>query len=301
MQPTITRKVKSEIVVIGDPEIGEIHVEKRGSISVGERMQIDEAGTNKDQGRILWAKLADRVSKDRGISVEAAEDLIRGQITVEAENGQPSNTTVANNEHIKFIAEYAKDYYELSSVFALIGISNIVVTVDVFIKARGLVRVHLESDAKINATTLDIEPASIYLNNKQRIRFGSQIVVVNANHDMEADTIKVNKIAEPIAAQTIGYLLAENSRSLLTGFAAWKLEDTKGLSESLVSEIYEFYQSEAAGWVKTEPQADPADDGEQVGESLQLTGSPSTGESSPIELVTDDSEIGTPTSSNPIM
>ncbi|MFM6202659.1 MAG: hypothetical protein ACKPE1_26560, partial [Dolichospermum sp.] len=58
----------------------------------------------------------------------------------------------------------------------------------------------------------------------------------------------------------------------------------------LVAAIYDFYQNERSGWVKPEPVA--TSEGETEGESLQLTGTDSIGESSITESVTRDLVAG---------
>jgi hypothetical protein len=64
-----------------------------------------------------------------------------------------------------------------------------------------------------------------------------------------------------------------------------KLFNTKALDENLISAIYEFYQNERLGWVKPEPVVTTSEE-ETAGESLQLTGTDSTGESNTTELET---------------
>lgn len=283
MRPIINRKSRSEVVAIGNENIGTLYLEKRGFISVGERMEIDEYELSRKKAQIMATKLIKCIATDKNISFEEAQNLLSPK--------PDANGTIVDNSDIVY--DYVEEFAELQSLSAVDGNSLAVAIATIFIKNRVAYPIQVDYDAVVNAPALDINPTSISLSNKQQILFGGainrQIVTVKGNHGADVNIIQVEPIEEPIEGGDIGFLV--KGQKYIVGSDEWTVEDTKTLDENLVSEIYEFYQNERTGWVKPEPAVTTGED-ETEGESLKLTGTDSTGESSPTESATPDLVAG---------
>jgi hypothetical protein len=281
MRPVINRKSRSEVVAIGNEDIGVIYLEKRGFISVGERMEIDEYEAGKNKGKIVATKLIGRIAKDKGISTEEAQELL---------SPTPVNGVAVDNNEI--IYEYPDEFAELQSLSVINGNSLSVTIATIFIQNRVAYPVQIDFDATINATALDIVPQSLSLKNRQQIAFGGvsgQKVVVKGNQPGDVSVIQVEPIEQPLTEGDIGFLV--DGKKYIVGSDEWDGRDTQALDENLVFAIYEFYQNERLGWVKPEPVATTEGD-ETAGELPQLTGTDSIGESSITELETADLVAG---------
>lgn len=274
MRPVINRKSRSEVIAIGDENVGIIYLEKRGFISVGERMEIDEYELSRNKAQIAATKLIKTIAEDKGISFEAAKELL---------SPKPVDGVTVDNGDI--IYDYAERFAELQSLSAIHSNTLAVAIATILIQYRAAYPVQIDYDAAINATALDIVPQSINFRNKQQIAFGSVKVTVKGNQSSDVSVIQVEPIEQPLAEGDIGFLV--DGRKYIVGSDEWTIEDTKALDENLVSAIYDFYQNERLGWVKPEPVATTSES-ETEGELLQLTGTESTGESNITELETAD-------------
>jgi hypothetical protein len=278
MRPVINRKSRSEVIAIGDDNVGVIYLEKRGFISVGERMEIDEYELSRNKAQIAATKLIKTIAEDKGISFEAAQELL---------SPKPVDGVTVDNSDI--IYDYAERFAELQSLSTIHSNTLSVAIATILIQYRAAYPVQIDYDAAINATALDIVPQPINLRNKQQIAFGSVKVTVKGNQSSDVSVIQVEPIEQLLAEGDIGFLV--DNRKYVVGSDEWTTEDTKSLDENLVSAIYDFYQNERLGWIKPEPVATTEGD-ETEGELLQLTGANSTGESNITELETADLVAG---------
>jgi hypothetical protein len=275
MRPVINRKSRSEVVAIGDENIGILYLEKRGFISVGERMEIDEYELSRSKAQIVATKLIKTIAKDRNISFEAAQELL---------SPKPVDGVAVDNSDIVY--DYVEEFAELQSLSALNSNTLAVAIATIFIQNRAAYPIQIDYDAAINATALDIIPQSLHLKNKQQIAFGGftgHKVIIKGNQSSDVSVIQVEPIEQPLSEGDIGFLI--DGRKYIVGSDEWTIEDTKSLDENLISAIYEFYQNERLGWVKPEPVVTTSEE-ETAGESLQLTGTDSTGESNTTESET---------------
>lgn len=280
MRPVINRKSRSEVVAIGDENIGILYLEKRGFISVGERMEIDEYELSRNKAQIVATKLIKTIAKDRDISFEAAQELL---------SPKPVDGVAVDNSDI--IYDYVEEFAELQSLSAVNSNTLAVAIATIFIQNRAAYPIQMDFDAVLNATALDIVSQPLNLKNKQQIAFGGvtgQKVIVNGNQPGDVSVIQVQPIEQPLTEGDIGFLV--DGKKYIVGSDEWTVQDTKSLDENLVSAIYEFYQNERLGWVKPEPVAATSEE-EAEGELLQLTGTDSTGESNITELETADLEV----------
>lgn len=278
MRPVINRKSHAEIELIGNDKIGLLYLEKRYSISVGERIEIDGYEATKSKAQISATKLIRKIAKDKNVTFQEAQDLIYPKTD--------GNTVVDNSE---LIIDYAEDFTDLRYQSDIEGISLEVAIATIFIKNRIAYPVTVLEEASINASFIVIEPTSICLNNKQQIKFGNVTAVVRGNHHEDVDTIQVEPLTGKILEGTTGFL--SNGNKYVLGTDDWTSDDTKLLDENLVNQIFRFYENERLGWEKRDN--DIPNTETEVGEQQKLTGTNSIGESSPTESATLDLVAGT--------
>jgi hypothetical protein len=148
------------------------------------------------------------------------------------------------------------------------------------IQKRVAFPVELLAPVAFNATSIKIAPISFYLKDKQVIKFGDCLVIVNGNHEpaVEEDYLIINvfPVSENLEA-VIGFLYSKGEKKYQVGTEDWTEEDTKGCSNEFVVAIYKFYENERSRWQIESPVSN-AVQGEQP--PVQLTGVASTGESS---------------------
>lgn len=275
MRPVIKKSTKSEIIAVGNDAIGCVYLEKRGCITVGERMSIDEHETRRQKAGIIAAKLVKRISVDKGISIEEAQNLL---------SPKRANPDEAEIDNSAIVYDYIEDFTELNTLSALDGVSVATAIATIFIQNRVAYPVEIVETAKLNSTKLSISPTSFYIKDKQQIKFGNCVVTVRGNHDIDSELISVQPISEKIEPSP-GFLY--NGRRYQIGTEEWTEKDTKELDETLITEIFNFYQNERAGWVNVDAPTDVDSDVDasdiSEGELAQLAGTTSTGESNLIE------------------
>ena len=273
MRPVINKKPKYEILPIGDELSGIIYLEKRGSLTVGEASAIDLIDAKRQKAAIIASKLVKKISVDRGVTIAEAQELLSP--TRSADGVEVDNSSV--------IYDYIEDFTELNSLSAIDSASVSIAITTLLIQKRVAFPVELLAPVAFNAISIKIAPVSFYLKDKQVIKFGDCLVVVNGNHQpaVEEDylTINVLPVSENLEATT-GFLYSKGEKKYQVGTDDWTEEDTKGCSSEFVSAIYKFYENERSRWQVETPVVN-AVQGEQV--PVQLTGAASTGESNPTE------------------
>ena len=280
MRPIINRKFQSTIQSVGNEEIGILYLERRNSISVGERMIIDEHQAKKNESRFLATRLIKKIAEKKNISFDEAQQLIAPR----EENG----VAIDNSD---IIVEYAEDFTALRFLTDSEAISMEVATATIFIQKRVAYPVTLKKEASINSNYLEIHPTSICLKGKNQIKFGNVSAVIRGNQPADIDVIQIEPLEGNIDADTTGFLM--EGRKYVLGSEEWTIEDTKALDENLVNEIFQFYENERLGWAAPEPVPTPTESEieDAVGERL-LIGTDFTGESKNTESVTLDSPVG---------
>jgi hypothetical protein len=280
MRPIINRKFQSTIQSVGNEEIGILYLERRNSISVGERMIIDEYQGKKNKAQILATQLIRKIAKDRSISFDEAQQLISSR----NENG----VSVDNSD---IILEYAEDFTDLRFLTDSEAISMEVAVATIFIQNRVAYPLTLKKEASINSNYLEIHPISICLKGKNQIKFGHVSAIIRGNQPADIDVIQIEPLEQNIDANTTGFLM--EGRKYALGSEEWTIEDTKALDENLVNEIFQFYENELLGWADPEPftATTESEIEDAVGERL-LTGTDSTGESKSTESAILDLPVG---------
>lgn len=273
MRPVINKKPKYEVVPVGDELSGIIYLEKRGSLTVGEASAVDLIDSKRQKAAIIASKLVKKISVDRGVSIAEAQELLSP--TRSAEDGvEVDNSSV--------IYDYIEEFTELNSLSTIDAASVSIAVATLIIQKRVAFPVELLEPVAFNSTSIKIAPISFNLNDKQVIKFGDCLVIVNGNHEYssEQDYLLVNILPVPQNLEaTVGFLYNKAEKKYLVGTDDWTEEETKNCSNEFVSAIYKFYENERSRW-KVEPVKANVVEGEPS--QSQLTGVPSTGEYSPI-------------------
>lgn len=274
MRPVINKKPKYEILPVGDDLSGIIYLEKRGSLTVGEASAIDLIDAKRQKAAIIASKLVKKISVDRGVSIAEAQELL-------SPTRSADGTTEVDNSAV--IYDYIEDFTELNSLSTIDGANVSIAISTLLVQKRVAFPIELLAPVPFNATSLKIAPVSFYLKDKQVIKFGDCLVIVNGNHEpaTEADylTISVLPVSENLEA-TIGFLYNKGEKKYQVGTEDWTEEDTKGCSNEFVSAIYKFYENERSRWQVEAPTTNAIQGEPQA----QLTGAVFTGESNPTEL-----------------
>jgi hypothetical protein len=265
-----------EIVAVGDEEIGFIYLEKRRFVTVGEREVIDEWEIKRQQGLSVIDKLIRKVARDRSITRQEAQKLVFPQ--------QVENTEVVP-EAENILLEYPEEAQELSLLNLPANKLKAVVATE-FIKGRVAYPVELVANAPINSDKLAIAPSSFYLKDGDGIKFGSCIVTVKSNHDLEAEQASVAPVSENLVNGAVGFSYSLSNKKPIIGSPDWTYDDTRQLDERLVDTIFDFYQNERAGWIEINEGDKTSGERETTSQLPSLnesTGQNSIGESSPTE------------------
>lgn len=288
MRPIINKKSKFEVVPVGQEDTGIIYLEKRGSLTVGEAVDIDNINAKRQRAAIIAYKLVKRISDDRGVSIAEAQELL-------SPTRSADGTSEVDNSDV--IGDYAEDFFELNALSSVDNASVSIAVATLFIQKRVAFPVELVAPVTFNSATISIAPVHFPLCDKQVIRFGDCLVTVVGNYqtpsDYESLLVRVEPVTENLPI-SVGFLYDKLTKSYVVGTHDWTEEDTKDCSDEFVAAIYEFYQNERSRWkVETEPTPAPVEEGE-VQPVVALIGATSTGESSPIESQIPDLETGIP-------
>jgi hypothetical protein len=272
MRPVINKKPRYEIVPVGDDLSGIIYLEKRGSLTVGEASAVDMIDAKRQKAAIIASKLVKKISVDRGVTIAEAQELLSP--TRNADSGvEVDNSAV--------IYDYIEDFTELNSLSAIDSASVSIAIATLLIQKRVAFPVELLVPVAFNSTQIKIAPVNFYLKDRQVIKFGDCLVVVNGNHEPanEQDYLNINvlPVSENLEAVT-GFLYNKAEKKYQVGTEDWTEEDTKGCSNEFVGAIYKFYENERSRWQVEAPVTNAAVQGEQQ-QPVQLTGVASTGES----------------------
>lgn len=270
MRPVINKKPKYEIMPVGDELSGVIYLEKRGSLTVGEASAVDLIDSKRQKAAIIASKLVKKISVDRNVTIAEAQEMLSPTRNADG-SAEVDNSAV--------IYDYIEDFTELNSLSAIDSASVSIAIATLMIQKRVAFPVELLAPVAFNATSIKIAPVAFYLKDKQVIKFGDCLVIVNGNHEpaVEEDYLLVNvfPVSENLEATT-GFLYSKGEKKYQVGTEDWTEEDTKGCSNEFVAAIYKFYENERSRW-QVEMPVDNAVQGEQP--PVQLTGAASTGES----------------------
>lgn len=293
MRIPVLKQKKPSIVAIGNEDTGFIYLQKLHHCVSGERLEIDEYEIKQMQGQVILDRLAKKIAEDKGISKDRAMSLIfPKEEEIEAQKEDEQNILLQYPEEMEALVSLRIPANKLKAVVAT-----------TFIQRRVAYPVQLTHDATMNSVALRISPSPFPIKSGATIKFGSCLVKVNANHDVECETLAVEPISEGLAAETVGYLYDAITKREITGADDWEFEQTGELDENLVESIYEFYQREKARLPETPllsetPQIEEGNgtsqNGKKSAKSSQLNGSKSSGESNPIDSPTPDLLVGSP-------
>ncbi|MFN9557903.1 MAG: hypothetical protein ACK56B_04865 [Dolichospermum sp.] len=286
MRPIISKKSNFEIIPVGNENTGIIYLEKRGSLTTGESMDIGSIDAKRQRAAIIASKLVKKISVDRGVTIAEAQELL-------SPTRSADGTSEIDNSDV--IYDYIEDFTELNALSATDSTSVSIAIATLLIKKRVAFPVQLIAPVTFNSTSISVHPFQLTLQDKQVIRFGDCLVTVVGNYascpDHESLLVQVEPVTENLPIST-GFLYDKSTKSYVVGTDNWTEEDTKDCSDEFVSAIYEFYEKERSRWqVEVEPPSAPVEGEQPV---PLLTGETSTGVSNPTELPTLDLETGIP-------
>lgn len=238
---------KQEIVAIGSPEYGIIHLLKKGGISPNENpVDLQEAGTRQAKVQLMLQQAINRLAKEEGISKkEARQKLFKAPVKTAATEAEGAAVEVDDEtslyDHLS--PEETLDLLNLREDTAKIAI----VAATLFIRHRVAYPVQTVSSVRAKASNLAVAPLTFPISEGAKIAFKTCKVEVDGAQDYEAETIATKPIREALTDHEIGYLCNESGKYLI-GAEDWTEDDTRNtMTEQLIADIYEFYQAEMAG------------------------------------------------------
>lgn len=242
------QKLKREIVAIGNDEIGKVYFLKRFCRVAGEREALDATEKNQNEGQFLLVQLADKISKDKGISISDAYSYIFPS---------ESDSEVVND--FNPMLEYPA---EMKALLGLRSQTNRMkdAVATVMMNTRVAFPIELSANADTNSESLQVVGLSFPLKDNDLIKFGTCTVKVTRHHEVDAEAISVHPLTANLAAERVGFLANFESGKEKVGYPDWTSEDTKQLPENLIDEIFAFYQREAAGLPEVQEEVEEKND-----------------------------------------
>ncbi|MBD1995142.1 hypothetical protein H6G00_00680 [Leptolyngbya sp. FACHB-541] len=258
---------RTEIRAVGTPEIGVIHLLKKGGISPNENpVDIQQAGTRQAKTQLLLESATKRLADEERITrKEARKRLFAMPVSKEETNGEAEVDMPSLYDYLS--QEEATQLLNLRENHADTAIK----AATLFIQHRVAYPVQVTAKAKAGEEKLAIAPLSFEIADGQKIRFGGLRVEVDGYHEPESEELKVKSLKQPLAAEAIGYLQDPDVNKLLLGNSEWSEQDTRDcLTEELILHIHHFYQIEMGG-VPEEEEAQPdADEGKNLASSSSV-------------------------------
>ncbi|MBE9178595.1 hypothetical protein IQ268_08490 [Oculatella sp. LEGE 06141] len=249
---------KTEIRAIGTPEVGIVHLLKRGGISPCENpVDLQEAGNRQAKVQLILQQAIKRLAQEEGISKSEARKRLFAMPTKDAADGSATDEEMPSlYDHLS--ADEAADLLNLREDTA----STAIKAASLFIRHRVAYPVQLVVPAKATSTSLTVEPLSFAIADGQKIKFGYLKVEVDGAHEVGAEVVTIKSLAQNLADEAIGYLCEFETGKLMIGDADWTEDHTREcLTEELIIRIYNFYQAEMTGLAEQE-EAKPAEDAE---------------------------------------
>ncbi len=251
-------KPRLEIVPVGNPEIGIIHLLKKGGTSPNEDpIDLQEAGTRQAKAMLITEKAIKRLMEQESCSKAEARKRLFAAPVRDAESGEDSEPE-----------ESMYDYLSIEESTELLSLRDNQVDIAIrvatlFIRYRVAYPVQLSATAKPKADKLYVEPLPFSLAEGDRIRFDAFKVEITSSAEEGEEAIAIKPNAPELKRGAIGYLLNENGQEKL-GSPDWEEADTRLLTEELIAAIYAFYRMEKGGI------PDLQEGSEEVGENLTL-------------------------------
>jgi hypothetical protein len=233
---------KSEIRAVGTPDIGVIHLQKKGGISPNENpIDLQEAGTRQAQMQLMLQGAIKRLAEEKSISKGEARKQLFAMPVRDASTGEEAEDVPSLYDYLS--PEESAQLISLRDDTAAIAIK----AATAFIKYRVAYPVQINGFAKAKAESASVQPLAFSVDAGQKIQFGSKKVTVRTVAETDDEALNFEALSERLEDGAIGYLCGENGK-VLFGNLDWTEMDTREcLTEDLITRIYNFYQAEAAG------------------------------------------------------
>lgn len=283
---------KHGIVAVGTEEIT-FYLYKRYCRTVGERQLLDGEQKNHNEGQFILAQLADKISKDKGISFEKALEYIFQPQPQESKYADDAAHLEAIRE-FKPMIEYPEEMKALNGLKAQTNRLQFVVAT-ILMQTRVAFPVQLADNAIAGTETVTLNSLSFGITDKSVFKSDNVTMTVIGNYQPsdEPVSIRVQPLAQNIAANRTLFLIDFETGKEKIGCKEWTHEDTAALGEEVVGELHAFYQREEAGLDEVpeeveseknaqsqEPQTKSLTPSDNSTSNPSLTGSDSTTESS---------------------
>lgn len=239
---------KAEIRAVGSPDIGIIHLQKKGGISPNENpIDLQETVTKQAEVQLMLQKAVARLAETESISKAEARKRLFASPVRDAETGAEAEDELPSlYDHLTI--EETRELLNLQADQSKTALR----AATLFIKYRVAYPVQLAAGAKVKASGLTVSPLGFAIADGQKIKFGAVTVVSDRVHapdaDAETQELSVRSTTQALPDGKIGYLCDLETGKIQIGDGEWTEEDTKEyLSQALIQAIYEFYQMEASG------------------------------------------------------
>lgn len=309
-KPNPVRKIpQPEIAKIGNPFIGVLCMLRRGMVMVDEDPDdLQDGNAKRVATQVLLMEAQLRLAEERGISFEAAGDLLSGASVKEEESTEKGAIVVNDGAIVKAQSSEKIDLFRYFSseekrewlMLLTDAKQTKLIAATLFMQTRFVwsfdtaIRINPSSDS------IEIEPVDFPIAKGDRIRFDDtaypEMQVLEEVAPGQATVRLTSPIRYGVEAQQTGYLLDFKTGHVKAGVPDWTIEDSKHyFSQDMLDAIFNFYQDERSAPAKLiEKAAQESEGNATLAASLPLssasqpsppsTGTPSTGEFSPTEF-----------------
>lgn len=260
---------KLDIRAIGTPDIGIIHLVKKGGISPNENpVDLQAEGNRQAKTQLMIKQAVLRLAKEQGISQkEARKKLFAQPIKDAAGNAIEEDEREDMFDHLT--PEESSELLSLRENVAATAIR----AATLFIRYRVAYPVQLVANAKAKTDRLHLQPTGFPIADGQKVKFGYCKVEVDGFQDDGSEEVAVKPLSQPLEAESIGYLLDFETGKVKVGDSDWTEDHTRELlTEELILHIYSFYQLEMSGVPETEVEP-TAEEDEDLGKNPALSSS----------------------------
>lgn len=273
---------KNEIVPIGTPETGIVHLLKRKAITPIENpVDFQEQQRKQIEVQRLLMTAVKRVAEKEQVShAEARKRLFAAPINKEEGETAPDE-----------ISMY--DYLEPDEISLVLGLQDsqreiAIRAATTMIQNRMAFPIVFDS-VKANGKTASVKALPDDIPSGSRIRLDDGVFVETTDFSSSADpSLSIKSAPRPIKEGEVGYLCELGTSKVRFGWPDWSLKDTEEMvTEAQILALYQFYQSEAG----VETQATSLNDDTVTGGEAEFD----AGESSPLAIAQSE----TPSSTGP--
>lgn len=233
---------RTEIVPVGNTEIGIIHLLKKRGISPNENpTDLQQAAIRQARAALLVEAAVKRLCEVESVTRKEARKRLFAVELKDAETGEDTESETSMYDYLS--PEEATELLSLRDSDAQVAIKAATLMVRYRVAYPLTVLKTIKPSTK--PTTVDIEPLAFPLAAGDRIEIGEVKYTLATAAEEGSESLELVSIPAAIEKGAIAYVLTENGRRKL-GSPDWEIADTEGaLTEELILEIYNFFRMEA--------------------------------------------------------